>query len=486
VVIGPAPQVPIGDGETMPPSLAALIWFVLLLLLFRYDPAKEPTVSRALWVPVIWLFIAGSRLPSQWFGIQQLDSQSAALEEGNGIDRTIWLLLIVLAIGILLSRAIPWAGFVARNCTLIAYLCFALVSVMWSDFAFISFKRWIRDLGSYLMILIVLSDPHPLEAVRTLLRRLAYLLIPLSIILIKYFPDIGIRYDEWTGLASSVGATVSKNMLGALCLVSGLFFLWDTLTRWSDRTEQRSRWIFVNFSFLFMTLYLLRLAHSATSTVCLGLGCLIIVAVRSKFGRRHSTALKVAIPSCFLLFIILGFGFGSISALAEALGRDPTLTGRTVIWRALLTFDINPLLGTGYSSFWLGPRLQKVWALTGSQGAMLKGIDEAHDGYLETYLNLGLVGLVLFCTFLSSSYRTICRKLDVDSGFSAFALAMWTVLIFYMVTESGFRGGLLPNVFLLGAVTMPLGAGDAVSDEAAEDARAFDLAAAPIGDQGTI
>src|SRR6266571_9331756 len=124
----------------MPPSLAALLWFVLLLLLFRYDPAMDLQASGALWVPVIWLFIAGSRLPSQWLGVQSL-SEATAFEEGNAIDRTIWLVLIALAIGILLSRSFQWGNFFACNVALMAYLFFALMSVLWSDFALISFKR---------------------------------------------------------------------------------------------------------------------------------------------------------------------------------------------------------------------------------------------------------------------------------------------------------------------------------------------------------
>ena len=43
------------------------------------------------------------------------------------------------------------------------------------------------------MILVALSDPRPLEAVRAVLRRLCYLLISLSVVLVKYYPEIGRR-----------------------------------------------------------------------------------------------------------------------------------------------------------------------------------------------------------------------------------------------------------------------------------------------------
>ena len=52
----------------MSPSLALLLWVVLLLGLFWFDPAREPKTSAALWVPVIWLFFLGSRSPAMWLG----------------------------------------------------------------------------------------------------------------------------------------------------------------------------------------------------------------------------------------------------------------------------------------------------------------------------------------------------------------------------------------------------------------------------------
>ena len=177
---------------TMPPSLALSLWLVLLLSLLYFDPAKDPGTLSALWIPVIWMFIVGSRLPSQWLG-GQVGQVAEALEEGNPLDRSIYFILMLLAIGILVSRSFNWGDFFARNLALMAFVGFALVSVCWSDFPFIALKRWFRDLGNYLVILVALSDPRPLEAVRTVLRRLCYLLIPLCILLVKYYPQ-----DEYT------------------------------------------------------------------------------------------------------------------------------------------------------------------------------------------------------------------------------------------------------------------------------------------------
>src|SRR5208283_1428500 len=98
-------------------------------------------------------------------------------------------------------------------------------------------KRWFCYFGTYLVILVVLTDRSPLEAIRTVLRRLAYILVPLSIVLDKYFIQLSRQYNVWTGAFTYVGATTSKNMLGLLCLVSGLYFLWDIFARWPHRRQ---------------------------------------------------------------------------------------------------------------------------------------------------------------------------------------------------------------------------------------------------------
>ena len=432
----------------MPPIIATMLWLVLLLALLRFDPAKVRGTSLALWVPVIWISIVGSRLPSLWLGFGS-GSAARAMEEGNPVDRTIDLVLILLAVAILMSRSFQWDKFVTRNFALLAFVGFGLVSVLWSDFPFITFKRWFRDLGNYFVILVVLSDPRALEAVRTVLRRLAYLLIPFSILLNKYYPQLSKQYDQWTGAGSFVGATTSKNMLGALCLVSGLFFFWDTATRWKERKEKRTkRILLVNFAFIGMTLWLLILSNSATSRVCLVIGYLVILATYSKTFQRHPGFVKALIPACFLLYLIVAFGFDLNGLLASQLGRNATLTDRTLIWKTLLSVKTNPLVGTGYESFWLGSRLKYVWRFVG-------GINEAHNGYLDVYLNLGAIGLVLLGGFLIASYRRICRLMMSSSALATLSLSVWTIILFYNMTEAAFKGGLLWLMLLFGALTIP-------------------------------
>jgi exopolysaccharide production protein ExoQ len=436
----------------MPPLLALLLWFVLLVLLLWFDPAKDAEVSVAVWVPLAWMFIMGSRGPTQWLGGNlgpTAGGVAQALEEGDPLNRTVYLVLFLLSIAILLSRSFRWGKFFAANWALTAFVVFALASVLWSDFPLPAFKKWFRDLGDYSMVLVVLSDRRPLEALCTLLRRLGYLLIPLSVVLIKYFPAIAREYDPWTGGQTFSGATTSKNMLGIVCLVCGIFFCWDTVVRWANRKEARQkRIILVNVGLICMVVWLLMTCDSATSRMCLAIACLVILVAQTKAARHRPRILTVTIPCVFLLYVLLAYGFGLKGEFAQAVGRDPTLSGRTQIWNIVLSEQTNSLIGAGYESFWLGPRLERIW----QQG--MGQINEAHNGYLEVYLNLGYVGLCLLLWFVVAFYRNICKKFRPFSSIGSLALGIWIAFLFHNGTEADFRSGLMWVTFVLAALAV--------------------------------
>jgi exopolysaccharide production protein ExoQ len=435
----------------MSPALALSLCIVLVLGLLYFDPAKAPKISAALWVPLTWMFFVASRPPSLWLHWNMTVGADRSLqqaEQGDPLNRAYSLVLLLLAIIVLASRSLRWGGIVSRNRVLIAYLLFALVSVLWSDFPSAAFRKWFRDLGDYALILVVFSDPRPVEALGVLLRRLGYLLIPLSVVFIKYFPDLGREYDPWTGAATYCGAATSKNMLGELCMVCGIYFFWDTVVRWPDRkSTQQKRIMLVNAAMICMIIWLLNICDSATSRTCLIIGVLIILAAHSKAVRRSPAKLTVAVPVVFLVYVFLFFGLGLSSEFANAVGRT-SLSGRDEIWHVVLSQQANSLVGAGYESFWLGPRVDRIWALAGER------INESHNGYLEGYLNLGYVGISLLLLFVAVAYWNICKRFKSAPAVATLALAIWTAFIFHNCTEADFRSGLMWFVLVLAALAV--------------------------------
>ena len=109
-------------------------------------------------------------------------------------------------------------------------MVYTLTSILWSNFPEVLFKRWIKLFGSVVMSLIVLTEPAPVEAISTLLRRCFLVHIPIDIVLVKYFRNIGVGWDD-LGMEMWTGLTTHKNVLGEVCMVAGLYFIWDSFKK---------------------------------------------------------------------------------------------------------------------------------------------------------------------------------------------------------------------------------------------------------------
>jgi exopolysaccharide production protein ExoQ len=431
----------------LPPNFALLLCLGFVGWLFYRYSERQAGVSVALWIPLAWLFIVSSRPVSAWMGGSASNSDQQL--DGSPLDAMIFLALIVAGATVLCRRHVDWGMLLRRNRWLFIFFIYLGISVLWSDYPFVAFKRWIKDLGNIVMVLVVLSDDNPIQAVRFLLARCCYLLLPLSVVLIKYFPDFGRAYDPWTGAGFYTGLTTDKNMLGMTLFGCSLSLVWMLLQPDRRRTGlKRRRDYFVLLLMGGMAAWLLQQAHSATALLCTVVGILVIWLARF---RRVRDRLGVYAASLGVILVVLNLVVNVPEALAGLLGRDMTLTGRTDIWSAVLKEGTDPLFGVGYYSFWLGDRVARLSAI------YFYSLNEAHDTYLETYLNSGLIGVaLLFAALLSAGIR-IKREAMKSESFGAFRLGCFLPMLFYGVTEAFMnRLGLVWFLFLLVVIDYPL------------------------------
>ena len=143
----------------------------------------------------------------------------------------------------------------------------------------------------------------------------------------------------------------------------------------------------------------------------------------------------VAATVCvILLFQVSGVGKFMLKEFSEAVGRDAKLHGRSEIWGGVLKEEINPLLGTGFYSFWSPERNERISKDLG----FYYELGTAHNGYIETYLNSGILGLGLLLALLASALKGIKRQVLIGSGLGPLRLAFLVDVIVYNVTESAF------------------------------------------------
>jgi exopolysaccharide production protein ExoQ len=418
----------------MPPFVATLGCTALIAGLFwlNRDRTVNDQTSPALWLPVIWTFLGASRMASQWLGVEPIDAMDLSLE-GSPFDRLVLIGFLLAGFAVLAVRSERVGALLRANMWLLVFFCYCAVSVLWSDFPFVAVKRLTKGIGNLTMVLIVLSDPRPAAAIRRFFAWSGFLLIPLSVLLIKYYPALGRVYNRWTWEVSVTGVASDKNGLGAICLLVGLASFWRFIEERRQPAEVRPRGPqLAHLLVLVMVAWLFSKADSSTALACFLLGAGVIVMTTRVLGDEPARVhgIVATIGAAILLVALFPNGF---TYVVQALGRNTTLTGRTDIWGDLLGMDFNRWLGTGFESFWLGERADML------ARKYYFHPNQAHNGYIEMYVNLGLVGLGFLVLLMLKGYARIVDAYRSLSGLSTLRLAIFVVAAVYNITEATFK-----------------------------------------------
>jgi exopolysaccharide production protein ExoQ len=248
------------------------------------------------------------------------------------------------------------------------------------------------------------------------------------------------------------GVTTDKNALGMICFIFGLGSVWRVSQELRSGKVSRISGPLISHGIVLATVFwLLAKASSMTSLSCFVLASGLIVAtsfprlVRRR-GVVHLLVAAVLLVTFSTLFLDIGSG------VLDAMGRNPTLTGRTDIWQLVLHMNVNPLIGAGFESFWLGPRLEKIWDVYWFHPT------EAHNGYIDIFLNLGWLGVIFLLAVIVAGYRHVIGMLRRDPEAGRLKLALFVAAVAYNFTESAFKAmHLVWIAFLLAAIAAPDG-----------------------------
>ncbi len=410
-------------------NFALFLCLAFIACLLVRDSKRRASVSTAVWMPTFMLLILSSRPLSLWFS-----ASPGTATEGNLIDQAFYLSLIVGAWIVASRRGVKWNSFFAANTAItLLYLYFAM-SVFWAYDPVGSLKRWFKDFGTLMVISVILSEKDPLEAMRAVYFRCACVLFPLSVVFIKYYGDLGRTYGR-AGEMMFTGVTTQKNSLGEIVMVFSLFLIWDSLEARDATPKKQWSWIpsWDRLLLLLMGLWLLIISDSKTAFMCLLIGLTLMLASKRLITRKISRVLLIGALSAPIL-LLLTQRFSSIMApLIEALGRDMTFTGRTDIWRHLLTAtSVNPLFGAGFYNFWGtegGAEIRDVM--------LTPALRSAHNGYLDIYLDGGFIGLILLFCVLFARGSWLIANLDVNR-YQRLRFAVLIIAIVYNLSESTF------------------------------------------------
>lgn len=437
-------------------QIATIAYILGIWLLFRLDRDIQAKTSAALWIPVAWLFLNSSRPVTLWLAALGIGSPGTITTtanqyiDGSPTERFVYTSLVIAGFAVLLSGRRHVGRLLQRNIPIALFFFYCLLSCIWSDYPFVTLKHWTKGIGDLVMVLIVLTDSEPEVAVKRFLTRVGFLVLPLSVLFVKYFPALGRDYNVWTWTPMWCGVSVGKNGLGMICLIFGLGSVWRFLRAYgSEKGSERRRHLIAHSILIVTAMWLLWMANSMTSLSCFLLGSSLMLAVKfGKLARKPAvTHLMIAVMVAAPIIVLF---FDSSGTVVQSLGRDPTITGRVGIWHVVLSVAESPLFGAGYESFWLGNRLEKIWTNS------MPGLQEAHNGYLEMYLTLGWIGITFLAILIVTGYRNVIRAFRQDPERNSIRLAYFLVGVIYNLSEAGFR--MMDPVwilFLLAIIAVP-------------------------------
>ena len=357
--------------------------------------------------------------------------------EGDGVDITSFDLSINAKISLLIYfvtfilLAMRWKKVLEvflSNKLILLLLTIVCCSYFWSidpskTFRFSVYAVGTTGLGLYL------ATRYTLRQQMELLGWTYGLLLILSFLFAIGIPKYGIMSGVHEGALR--GVFTHKNQFGAFMVPGGVIFFLNAV-----RGEKYS-WVYWGLLILNSTAIIMSDSATAIGTFAL---MMILCLVYRVFRWRYEVMVSVVLTLTIVAFAALIWvnGYVGSDSVFSSFGRDATLSGRTDIWRYVWDqIELKPWLGYGLAAFWNGFNGPSGYV----QFAMRINVIYSHNGFLELWLSIGLVGLSVFVlSFLSSTVQSLglLRKTNTPEGF--WPLLFLTYVLLSNLTEGTISG----------------------------------------------
>lgn len=306
-----------------------------------------------------------------------------ALEQENPFMRLLWYPSYLIIAVLTLKNFPKFLRIVVFNPLIILCVIWCGLSFFWSIAPDITMRRVVAIVMTTSFGLLLAAKYNWYELVQRL--AIAYaLLIVISFIFAIALPEYGrmqfIHEGTWRGAwleKNSFGAQMAKALLIMMCAFA---------------MNPKRGFIWVPMG----VLAFIAIVMCTSKTALLG-GLLMIVGMVFVRIMRANPVLRI--PVMYLTIVgVVGLAFGIVFMPEEMfglIGKDPSLTGRTQIWDGLIrAIGHHPWLGYGYGTFWVDPLGPSYWV----RFELDWGVPTAHNGWIETWLSVGFVGVAIFAT----------------------------------------------------------------------------------------
>jgi O-antigen ligase len=406
-------------------------------------------LARTLHGLLAWIFFFETFIGRSPFA----DPTVASRVEGSGLDRIVMLSLAGLAVLVLALhwRALP--SLIRRSAGIWVIAGVAVLSLFWSDYPDLTIRR------SILLVCQTLIAAGVAIGIRDLRRAFVLFCYAISAVaLLNVLSIFALPSRAMTDIGAK-GLYSHKNVAGMVAMaavIANLSLL--CLGRLNfGRTLLGLAMLLVSFAFLILT-------ESKTSLGLAALAGLLLVGLMvTDRGGPIMTLAATLLALCLAgaLTVVLAIFDFNIAAVLPLVLEDTSFTGRDELWAFVIRVVQERFwLGHGYGAFWdVGIGADPLLRIDPGSwlGDVETGIiNQAHNGYLELWLHIGLpatilaTGIVLMALCKALYFYAASTQASGSRAAFAFLATMLLVYILHNLTEASLfmRGIFLFNVML--------------------------------------
>lgn len=298
---------------------------------------------------------------------------------------------------------------------LLFFAGYCLLSTIWSDYPNISAYSGTQYLSMIICTIIIMRRVE----LDTFLKGLS-----LGIFFVLLIP-------LFSGPESYQYLFGSKNMVGfysEIGVISAIFLL---ASAQSSLVQKLSFGILP----LLVSGLCLAVSHSVSSVISTGT-VLSICCAGFIIGKLPQSYRAIVLSLCLIgaasiAFCLYAFQIDIYGEILDFFGKDRTLTGRTDLWKDGIGFAMNnPILGNGYSAFWIQgrPAAEALWEefyISTRSGFHF------HNLFVQTWVDLGAIGLITMATMIFAfCYKSM--KLIISEGSSVTSVFLLSISLMFL------------------------------------------------------
>ncbi|MEO6338883.1 MAG: O-antigen ligase [Caulobacteraceae bacterium] len=328
--------------------------------------------------------------------------------------------------GMALALSQPWTTIKAAARVPLVWVLLAVVamSATWSISPDVTFRRSMAisftTLGG-----LVIGARYDWRRLLEVMATAFAILAALSLVASAAIPHIGRMAADTEFPGAWRGLWFDKNGLGSHMALGAAIFTAAAIL------NPPRRWLWAAFAGLAIMLVLASTSKTSLVALLLGMGAVTFVALVKRGPATAVAATLAAVVGVMAIVCVIAFASDTVFAI---LGKDATLTGRTKLWAAIARqAELRPWTGYGYAAVWddksgWGPA---AWIFKRAGFTA----QHAHNGWYETWLGLGYIGLIAWGTLFAETWaKTIWAVYRTKGGW--FALPFMLVYSITMLTES--------------------------------------------------